>query len=292
MKDAQLIATTNPEARANPMIWEGEEQAEGVFLSVQDDDPLALLGTPSLQLPDAPRLPEDFDPSLALREWLHRVQQALADTAIDEQSRVLDMQTLDSVSRQAVVEILGEGEVSGAVTLDGVRYAIHEAVLPGVWLVTGDDDSQRVEIATLPQAMRDAADSLQLAPFDVPAFDGLMNAPADLAEISDRASRWQHAQPNHVVNFTLLPMNELDQRTVRELLARADLELESGGFGRCRVYATRFRHVWAVQFLNALGHTILDTIEVGGPPSAILASREDFEDSGSRLSEILETYLQ
>jgi len=39
-----------------------------------------------------------------------------------------------------------------------------------------------------------------------------------------------------------------------------------------------------------MGHTILDTIEVGEVPRAACAGREDFEDSAVRLGEILEAY--
>jgi len=87
-------------------------------------------------------------------------------------------------------------------------------------------------------------------------------------------------------------MSEADQLAVRDTLGRAKLELMSGGFGTCRVYATRYRHVWAVQYLNALGHIILDTLEIGPPPASVVASREDFEDSAVRLHEILDTYLR
>jgi len=292
MKDNNLIASTNPEARANPMIWEGEDAAEGVFLGVQSDDPLALLGTPSFDLPETPRLPEDFDPSPALRTWLADLRAALVDVAQGRTRVLADLSSLDEISIRAVREILGEGEVHGAVALDGVRYTIQESVLAGVWVLEGSDDSLRVEIATLPQAVIEAAGSLEAAPFDIPpALPGLMNAPPVLAEISERGAAWQTGDAAHVINFTLLPMSDTDQVALRETLGRADLELESGGFGNCRVFATRYRHIWAVQYLNALGHTILDTLEIGPPPGAIAASREDFEDSLGRLDEILDTYL-
>ena len=67
--------------------------------------------------------------------------------------------------------------------------------------------------------------------------------------------------------------------------------LESGGFGNCKLMATTVRHVWAVQYLNAMGNTILDTLEIGRIPDAALAAPEDFEDSARRLDQILETYL-
>ena len=86
-------------------------------------------------------------------------------------------------------------------------------------------------------------------------------------------------------------MSPEDQQLLVDVLGRADLVLESGGFGQCKVLATTVRHVWAVQYENAMGNTILDTLEIGRIPDAALAAQEDFEDSSRRLDQILETYL-
>ena len=94
-----------------------------------------------------------------------------------------------------------------------------------------------------------------------------------------------------VMNFTLLPMSPQDQQLLIDVLGRAELVLESGGFGNCKVMATTVRHVWAVQYVNAMGNTILDTIEVGRIPDAALAASEDIEDSAERFDAILDTYL-
>jgi hydrogenase-1 operon protein HyaF len=283
------------EPRVNPMTWQDEEAASGVFLGPDPvEDPLALLGTPPMQLPERPRLPEDFTPPPSLLDWLTTLQRHLSAAAIDrerERAFELPVDGLDAVSVQAVTEILGEGEVSGSVTLDGVHYAIVESVLPGVWRVCGDDGSDRVEVGAAPTVILDAAASLQTAGFSIPAPDtATMNAPAVLAEIRERAGAWQ-GEANHVLNFTLLPMTEADQALLIGTLGRADLELNSGGFGECRIMATRYRHVWAVQYVNAMGHTILDTVEIGTLPPAATAAWQDFEDSAERLTELLEAYL-
>ena len=272
MNKADLIPLTEvADQRANPMIWEGEEQAQGVFLGVagEQEDPLALLGTPPMTLPAQPRLPEDFQATPALCAWLRELQRLLAGAGQDPAAvGQLTLAELDAVSRQAVAEILGEGEVTGAVTLDGVRHELQESVLTGVWLVRDD----------------------RPGPLRLPEPTGaVMNGAAVLAEISDRAGRWQGGE-NHVINFTLLPMTQDDHDRLTRVLGRAELTLTSGGFGDCRIMATTVRHVWAVQFVNAMGHTILDTIEVGDVPGAACAGREDFEDSAERLADILEAY--
>lgn len=297
MKKDDLIPTVDVEARPNPMIWEGEEAAQGVFVgSPPDEDPLALLGVPTFEIPAAPRLPEDFKPSDVLRQWLGELQSLLACASSSDTSgtRSLDLAALAPIDRQAVEEILGEGEVHGQVSLDGVCYRIQESVLPGIWRISGDDNSARVEVGAAPAVICAAAASLAPAEFDIPAPGGqVMNAPAVLSEISERALAWNGAddEPNHVLNFTLLPMSETDHELLTAVLGRADLELNSGGFGDCRIMATRYRHVWAVQFVNAMGHTILDTVEIGRLPTAACAALEDFEDSEQRLADLLETYL-
>jgi hydrogenase-1 operon protein HyaF len=88
-----------------------------------------------------------------------------------------------------------------------------------------------------------------------------------------------------------LPTSPADQQLLIDVLGRAELVLDSGGFGNCRVMATTVRHVWVVQYVNGMGKTIMDTIEIGRIPDAALAAREDLEDSAERLGEILETYL-
>jgi hydrogenase-1 operon protein HyaF len=294
MSKSDLIPSVEiAETRPNPMIWESEEAAQGVFLgSNPTDDPLALLGTPPLQLPDPPRLPENFTPSETLLAWFERLQAALgAATEDPNQIHALSLTGLDATSIQAITEILGEGEVAGSVTLDAIRYDIRESVLAGVWRIRGSDDSDRVEISAAPSVILDAADSLRAADFPIPAPDGAtMNAPAVLAEIRERAASWRGGE-NHVLNFTLFPMTDADHALLINTLGRADLEMTSGGFGDCRIMATRYRHVWAVQYVNAMGHTILDTVEIGALPPAARASWQDFEDSGERLAEVLEAYL-
>lgn len=294
MSESDLIPLKNlDQSRANPMIWENEEQPQGIFINAGDDDALALLGVPAMQLPPLARLPVDFEPGPQLVDRLEQLRQAIRDAAtgrhIDQR---IDMAELDQQSRQALHEMLGEGEVSGEVSLDGVTYAITESVLTGIWRISGSDATEWLEVAPVPAVVTRAANSLRPAPVALPpALPGLMNGLPVLAEINEHAANWQEGSgPNRVLNFSLLPMSPQDQALLTDVLGRADLVLNSGGYGNCRVMATRVRHVWAVQYVNGMGHTILDTIEIGRVPDAAVAAREDFEDSAERLDEILEAY--
>ena len=295
MSEPDLIPVTNlDQSRENPMIWTGEEQAQGVFLDPgETDDALALLGMPAMQTPATPRLPIDFEPGPLLRERLEQLRQAVASAAAGDDGQVLDLLDLDADSRQSLLEMLGEGEVSGSVTLDGVTYTITESVLPGIWRLSGSDGSEYLEVRTIPAVITRAAASLRSAPFALPPpGPGIMNGLALLAEINEHAQNWHPAiEHNRVLNFTLLPTSPADQQLLIDVLGRAELVLDSGGFGNCRVMATTVRHVWVVQYVNGMGKTIMDTIEIGRIPDAALAAREDLEDSAERLGEILETYL-
>ncbi len=117
-----------------------------------------------------------------------------------------------------------------------------------------------------------------------------MNAPSLLHELQERSARYQPGAENHVINFTLLPLTDVDSQVLTAVLGQIPLVIRSGGYGSSRVFATGLRHVWAVQYVNGMGNVILDTLEVGGVPVSVLAAREDFEDSAERLAEILEAF--
>lgn len=283
--------------RAHPLEWR-EEAPSGVFVGGATDDAfLALLGTPAHELPAAPGLPDGFTPSDAVRRWFTELLARLEQAAGGQPpAPPLPIEGVDPALRSAIEEVLGggHGEVTGEVAFDGVRWSIREAVVPGVWRVSGDDGSDHVEVGPMASVIQRAAASLAPAPFPLPIDPpDVMNGLAVLAEISDRAASWTQrpgVDGNHVLNFTLMPLSAGDQALLTRVLGRADLSLTSGGFGRCRILATTVRHVWAVQYLNAMEHTILDTIEVGDVPAAACAAREDFEDSARRLGEILAAY--
>ncbi len=117
-----------------------------------------------------------------------------------------------------------------------------------------------------------------------------MNAPALIAEIYDKARRYQFGAPNEVLTLSLFPLNEADTAYLPIALGEIGLELQSRGFGHCRIVATATPNTWAVQYLNGMGKVILDTLEIGDVPIATRAAAEDFVDSATRLAEILEAY--
>jgi hypothetical protein len=132
MNKPDLIPLTEADPpRENPMVWTGEEQAQGVFLDT--GEALDLLGTPSLQAPPEPRLPIDFTPGPVLCATLGQLRAAVHAVAAGGPGKRIEAGGLDAQSRQALEEMLGEGEVRGSVTLDGVTFTVRETVLPGLW---------------------------------------------------------------------------------------------------------------------------------------------------------------
>ena len=203
---------------------------------------------------------------------------------------------LDEAGRASVADILGEGDVWAKVGVGDRFWRVVESVLAGVWRLessSADGTTEEcIDVGPVPGPILRAAAELPRATIDIPRQmpQGAMNAPFLLAELQDRSSKYRPGAENHVINFTLLPLTDVDAEVLTRVLGQVPLVIRSGGYGSSRVFATGLRHVWAVQFVNGMGHVILDTLEVGGVPVSVLAAREDFEDSAERLAEILQAF--
>jgi hydrogenase-1 operon protein HyaF len=199
--------------------------------------------------------------------------------------------------RAMLLDALGDGDVS-AVAGDDPLWQATETALTGVWHVRGTNAAgaiirQFIEVAPVPGCVGEVVRMLGRHMPNLPAVppQGVMNALPVLAEIAERADGWAPGTPNHVINFTLLPMTPEDMDFLMGALGRIPLTIVSGGYGTSRIIGTAVRNVFGVQYLNSTGQVILDTIEVGDVPASALAAREDFEDSAQRLGEIMEAYL-
>ena len=211
---------------------------------------------------------------------------------------LFDLAPLSEDERELLGEILGEGEVAATVALpDGVVAEIVESIFAGLWRVRflGPDNTivaDYAEISAVPQAVRRAA-AMTLPRLDLDALpDRVMNAPAVLAEIADRAEHYQFGEPNHIISLTLLPMLPEDLDLLVNRLGSGPVKIMSRGYGSCRVQATAIHNVWSVQFFNAMDAILLDTIEIGDVPAAAQAAEEDFRDSAVRLRELGAAYFQ
>lgn len=274
------------------LVWRPRVAGEG---SGVEDVP-RLIGMPTGLVRPRRQMQAAESLSPASREALLAAVEALRSQAAQpgEPTRI-SLRELDETELGTLADVLGEGDVWAQVG-GNATWHIVESVLPGLWRIEATDadgmKSEWLEVANIPQAVTMAAERLTRTAIEIPAKlpQGAMNVLALLHELQERSAAYRAGQENHVINFTLLPITEEDADVLTLVLGQIPLIVRSGGYGSCRMFATGLRHVWAVQYLNSMGRVILDTLEVGGVPTAALAAREDFEDSSLRLAEILDAY--
>jgi len=205
-----------------------------------------------------------------------------------------DISDLGPDDRELVDQVLGSGEVS---VIAGDRLQIQESVLTGLWRVQEVDASgrvcrDRVEIADFPPQAAALARGRPAADVRVPTAlpAGVLNAPAVLTELLDKASVAASDTPPHVVNLTLLPQTPEDLAFLEHVLGSGAVRVLSRGYGNCRITATATAGIWWVQYFNSQDALVLNTIEVVHVPEVARAAPEDLADSAVRLDRILEVY--
>lgn len=204
----------------------------------------------------------------------------------------LSLDHLNEHERLLVDQFMGEGEVS--IVLDGEHnYQIQESVLIGVWRVhqqtAASQQQVSLEIGAIPDCTRqsDSVDSDIVIGDDDP---GLMNAKPILAEIIDRNRLFSQHKKTHVINLSLLPVNDADVRWLIDKLGYGGVSILSRGYGNCRITRTKLRHVWWVQYFNSTDAMILNTLEITDMPEVACAAPEDIRASHERLQVMLEAY--
>jgi len=290
----------------NPVLDDADAAPEGVLSPFEGDadgggEVLKLLGLPdgkSMMTIRDLGATEEAGP--AVHATLSRVREALLDAVDTGRAWRLRVDDLGEADRRMLFDALGQGEVSIVIAGgEGEGEAqIMETVLPGAWIGRATDPegqvaAEWVEVGDAPRALREVALTRPRSDLPVemlPAPRGAMNVMGVLAEVRERATHWTPGTPNHVMNFTLFPMTPADSAFLAKVVGESGVRIASGGYGAARVVMSGLRHVWAVQYLNGLGNVILDTLEIGDIPDAVLASPQDFEDSAQRLGDILEAY--
>jgi len=266
------------------------------FSVVVDEGPDYLSMPKGMATYQAPLLPEleALDGCAAGLGLLRRLHEVLARHRVGQPAEVLDLGPLDVINRRLVDQTLGEGEVS--VIQQGMEDSrAQETRLAGVWRLhvpasDGSAGRELIEVAEIPSFVRETAflgTTGTIGPVgDLP--DGVMNAPALIAEIEAKVAEWRLGHPAHIINLTLLPMTEQDHAYLDERLGRGHVTILARGYGSCRIVAGGIRQVWWVQHFNSDDRLILSTLEVTDVPIAALAAQEDIDDSRDRLAEILE----
>jgi len=245
-----------------------------------------------------PVVPDAAD-ALALRasrELLGGFLDALShwNPAADTHGPQCDLARMSPETLTITNQMLGEGEVSIVVAGEN-EIRIQESVFTGLWRIIRFDSGRRVvadwlEAAALPRVVIDAAQ--RSAQPDIRDGDGtaegVMNAPALIAEIRAQKAQRVPGAPAHVINLTLFPMTPQDHAALDGALPVGPVAIISRGFGNCRITSTGVRDVWRVQYFNNMNTLILNTIEIVDVPEVALAAAEDLEDSRERLSELVD----
>lgn len=261
--------------------------------SQQEDETLDYLLMPhamrTFQAPILPA-PEEVREHAGARAWLSRLLDLTRAWRPGMAALRLDMSGLAEADRQIIDQVLGEGEVSAQVTGDSGTLAIQESVLAGVWRLRGWDPegnafADRAEVGDVPAAVGLAALAGQAVPKPRPTGPGIINAPALLAEVTERVTG--HATEPHIINLTLLPFGPEDAAWLDQCLGRGRVTLLSRGYGNCRITATDINRVWWVQYFNSQDALILNTLEITDVPEVARAAAEDLADSAERLAEVL-----
>jgi hydrogenase-1 operon protein HyaF len=279
--------------RPNPMFWhdiEGPDVlspggGDDVFNPFELPKGVARFARPVL----GPGAPAN---QAGARAILIELSHAMAATAADGQNRIIALADVPKEVRTLVEDALGEGEAT--ILIAGpVEYHIQETLYPGLWDVRtcspeGEQLDRHLEVGPTPlvveAAARDLADDAVVLPDEAPE---LMNVRPLLVEIAARMADQRPRGANHVISLTNLPMSDADLAALAAAIGGGAIRAHTKGYGAARVTSTRARGVWQVEYLNSMGTVILDTIEIGGPPAALIAGREDFEDSADRLIDLI-----
>lgn len=254
------------------------------------DGELEYMALPSGMRTYSPHLPDIRDissvaPALAT---LADVGAACDICARTGQTADFDLSGLGKAARALIAETLGQGEVS--MKLRGnPALLVQESVFAGVWVLAGAG-VDRIEVAPVPGASvaRAFTPSSPARLTLVPRGPGVVNAPPILAELLDKSASYIPGDLPHVINLTLLPHTEEDLLWLAQALGEGAVTVLSRGYGNCRITATAHAPVWRVQFYNSQDILILDTFEITTMPEVALAAKEDLEDSGERILEVLE----
>lgn len=265
--------------------------------SQDEDEPLAYLDMPKdMSTFATPRVAEDADPVVRVEAY-YLLECLLNDMRAwrfgEPNAPRIDLQQVSPPVREAINELLGEGEVS--LIVDGTPYLrIQETVFAGVWRIFGSSNTQvvvnQVCACALPEEVveraRQAARPTLLALKPGPE---VMNAPAVLTELIERANAYRDGDAAHIVNLTLLPMTPADHAYLASALGAGSVTVLSRGYGNCRVSSTALANTWWVQYFNSVDTVILSTIEVTDVPDVVPAAADDLADSIQRLDEWLQT---
>lgn len=268
--------------------------------SQQEDVALDYLVMPQgMQTYAMPVLPEagQLLGLTAAHRVLRTIQAATAAAADGGAPAPVNLLELDPANLALVNQVLGEGEVSARVEIDGgASIRIQEAIFAGVWRTVTSRDGRicadQVDVGAIPpvlvSAARAGARGGAALALPAPLPDGVMNAPSLVAELNQYLQAWRPGCAAQVVNLSLLPLSPEDVGLLERQLMGGCVLILSRGYGNCRVLSTPLPNCWRVVYYNSSDTILLNTVEVTDIPEVACAAREDLLDSSDRLGEVLD----
>jgi hydrogenase-1 operon protein HyaF len=247
----------------------------------------------------APRLPEHADPALLAKvvRRLRDLRARMAASDFAEATRITEnLLRWPAAERALAGDLLGFGEVSAYVAAPAgaaTHWRVQETAFAGLWRVLALDAREQaqedgLQAGALPPLLHTAMQAASRSDLPLPDFSpACMNAPAIARELLAQAQQHLPGAPAHVVNLTLLPVNEADLASLYDWLGHREVSILSRGYGNCRVTSTRLMNVWWTQYFNSMNTLILNTLEVTPMPEVVLAAREDYADTLTRLAQYL-----
>ena len=186
-----------------------------------------------------------------------------------------------------VAQSLAKGEVG--ITVGGNHAAeILESVFPGVWQVRPAGGGDYLEVGEFPSlALKALEEETDATPPPTEAPDDAMNVRPLLVEIGANMDRLPPGGEAYAINLSRMPMSLIDMAILDDALGMGPVTALSRGYGDCRIAATGHRKVWRVRHFNADDKMILDSIEIIDIPVAARALKEDMDDGGRRLANLI-----
>jgi len=260
-----------------------------------------------MSLTSSPDIPEHTRITPRLYESMAAIRDLLAK-AIEhpDESYIFSLESLLPEECAHLVELLGEGEISGRILSDdsggkGKTLHLRESNYPGLWLLgTSPEGSSNgvalseIEVGRAPRLLRTKpAGATGLVPdenYEGPLnhlFPHLMNARPLLGELAWHLENHSPEKVTHKIFLNKLPLSEADAEWIDRLLKEDRISLVSRGYGACQIHSTAFPGLWRVLYRNPEGILLLDAISVTEVPEEVAATGEDMTDGLLQFEEFL-----
>jgi len=257
----------------------------------------------------SPDIPERTRMTTSIYESMTNLSELLKKALeYPEESYSFSPETLLPEECSSLVELLGEGEISGTlISADPgkERETIHirESNYPGLWLlgtIPAGGSSKGIILSEIvagsfPQILRTrpikpsglVPDETLEGPLKH-LFPSLMNARPLLGELAWHLENYTPGNPPHKIFLNKLPLSEADAEWIDHLLRQDRISLFSQGYGACQVHSTTFPGLWRIIYRNPEGILLLDALSVTEVPEEIAATGEDMSDGLLQYEEFLQ----